>query len=283
MKIHPLSFAVCLLVVSSPIAKGNEHDGHDHHGHTSHADSQSDIQKNLSHLSVEDRQLAVAQKYCPVMSEVVLGEMGTPVKVEIGGRVIVVCCEDCVKQAQSEPAATLASLSEIQDRLATAAEIEASLAGMEPGDRDAAQAQGFCPIMTESALGSMGPPVKVVVAGQTIFVCCKGCGRKAQTYAEKTLATVASLREQVAQDADIEASFASLAPIDRGPARIQKFCAVMNDSRLGSMGTPVRVEIGDKVVYLCCEGCRRKALANSEQTLANAAQLQRNVAAESAE
>jgi hypothetical protein len=275
--------AACLLVLPSQFVSGHEHDEHDDHGHASSADAAVNIEKNLAELSIEDRQLAEAQRYCPVMPEVVLGEMGAPIKMDVDGHAVVVCCEGCAEQAQSDPAATLASLSKIKGRMATAAEIEASLAAMEPQDSAAAKAQGYCPVMTESALGSMGPPIKVSVAGEAVYVCCKGCGKKAQANAEKTLATVATLKEQVAQAADIEASFAALAPTDRGPARAQGFCAVMPDSPLGSMGAPVKVKVGDTDVYLCCAGCSRKALANPEQTLATVAQLQRKVAAEASE
>lgn len=275
--------AVCLLVLPSQLVSGHEHHEHGEHGQASSADAAVKIEENLAKLSVEDRQLAEAQRYCPVMPEVVLGEMGAPIKMEVDGRAVVVCCEGCVEQAQSDSAATLASLSKIEDRMAAAAEIEASLAAMEPQDRDAAKAQGYCPVMTESALGSMGPPIKVNVAGEEVYVCCKGCGKKAQANAEKTLATVASLKEQVAQAAEVEAGFAALAPSDRGPARAQGFCAVMPESPLGSMGAPVKVKVGDKAVYLCCAGCRRKALANPEQTLATVAELQRKVAAEASE
>jgi hypothetical protein len=34
--------------------------------------------------------------------------------------------------------------------------------------------QKVCPV-TDEPLGSMGPPVRVVVEGKTVFVCCKGC------------------------------------------------------------------------------------------------------------
>lgn len=275
--------AICLLLVQSSLLRAEEHHDHDGHQHdhdASGAEAAAKIQDNLAKLTDEERQLALAQRYCPIMPEVLLGEMGAPVKVDVDGHTVIVCCKGCAKQALADPAATLNALSTIQDRVAAAAEIEASLAAMEPQDRDAAKAQGFCPVMTESALGTMGQPVKVDVAGEAVFVCCKGCGKKAQANAEKTLATVATLKKQVAQAQVVEASFAALAPTDRGPARAQGFCAVMTDNPLGSMGAPVKVKLGDKDVFLCCAGCRAKALANVEQTLAAAAELHRKVAAE---
>ena len=275
--------AISLLLVQSPLLRADEHHDHDGHQHEHGAsgdDAAAKIEENLSQLTADDRQLALAQRYCPIMPDVLLGEMGAPVKVDLDGHAVIVCCKGCAKQAKADPAATLNALSAIQDRVAAAVEIEASLAAMEPQDRDAAKAQGFCPVMTESALGSMGPPVKVDVGGEAVFVCCKGCGKKAQANAEKTLATVATLKKQVAQAQEVEASFAALAPADRGPARAQGFCAVMTDNPLGSMGAPVKVKLGDKDVYLCCAGCRRKAIANPERTLAAVAELQRKVAAE---
>lgn len=279
-----IAFAA-LLILSSQSLRAQEHhdhDGHDHDHGSASGEAAAKIEDNLSKLSLEDRQLAEAQKYCPIMPEVSLGEMGPPIKVTVDGHAVMVCCKGCAKQAEAHPAATLNALSSIQDKVAAAAEIEANLASLEPNDREAAIAQGFCPVMTESALGSMGPPIKVEVNGQSVFVCCKGCGKKAQASPDKTLATVESLKKQVAQSQDIKASFAALAPADRGPARAQRYCAVMTDNLLGSMGAPVKVKVGDKSVYLCCAGCRRKALANPEQTLTAAAELQRKAAAEEA-
>jgi hypothetical protein len=39
------------------------------------------------------------------------------------------------------------------------------------------------------------------------------------------------------------------------------------------MGTPVRLEIQGKAVFLCCEGCREAAEADPEGTLKKAATL----------
>lgn len=276
MKRFHYAAAACLIALLPPVAWAHEHEDHDH-GPASGEAAQK-IHDNLAALSADDRQLAEAQKYCPVMPEVLLGEMGSPIKTTLDGHAVMVCCKGCAKAAEKNSQATLNALAKIQDKVAVAAEIDANLATLSPEDRDAAVAQGFCPVMTESALGSMGPPVKVDVNGQAVFVCCKGCGKKAQANPDKTLATVAALQKQVAQRQDIDASFAALAPADRGPARAQGYCAVMADNPLGSMGAPVKVKVGDKSVYLCCAGCRRKALADPEKTLTTAAELQRKIA-----
>jgi Cu(I)/Ag(I) efflux system membrane fusion protein len=45
-----------------------------------------------------------------------------------------------------------------------------------------------------------------------------------------------------------------LAPADRAIVAAQKVCPVTNKP-LGSMGTPVRLEVSGRVVFVCCEGC----------------------------
>lgn len=65
-----------------------------------------------------------------------------------------------------------------------------------------------------------------------------------------------------------KASLARLDPEDRKLAEEQKYCAVQNDKRLGSMGTPVKIMVKGQPVFLCCDGCKMKAESNPDQTLA---------------
>jgi Cu(I)/Ag(I) efflux system membrane fusion protein len=172
------------------------------------------------------------------------------------------------------------------------AKIEASLAKLSADDRKLAEAQRFCPILTTNRLGAMGVPVKVSVNGHPVFLCCGGCKEKALADPEATLAQVESLKAKViapttapaeasaAQstadaepDPDIRAALADLSPEDRRVAEAQRFCAVLNENRLGSMGTPFKLMIEGQPVFLCCEGCQEKAVANSKETLNKAIQL----------
>ncbi len=66
---------------------------------------------------------------------------------------------------------------------------------------------------------------------------------------------------------------AGLAPEDRSLAEAQQYCAVISGNHLGAMGAPVKVLVKGQVVFLCCEGCREKALANPDRTLARVQQL----------
>ena len=64
-----------------------------------------EIRKAMEPLSDADRALAEAQVICPV-TEVRLGSMGmgTPVKLEIEGRTVFICCEGCRDAWVNEPA-----------------------------------------------------------------------------------------------------------------------------------------------------------------------------------
>jgi hypothetical protein len=71
-----------------------------------------------------------------------------------------------------------------------------------------------------------------------------------------------------ARDADFTAALDQLPPEDRRLAEEQKYCAVMTENPLGSMGKPYKVMVEDQPVFLCCSGCKKKALADPQKTLA---------------
>lgn len=74
-------------------------------------------------------------------------------------------------------------------------------------------------------------------------------------------------------DAEIQDNLALLSPEDRKVAEAQRFCAVEEENRLGSMGKPFKVMVKEQPVFLCCKGCQRKALADPEKTLAKVREL----------
>ena len=75
------------------------------------------------------------------------------------------------------------------------AAIAAALAELPEEDRKLATEQRFCVVLGQSQLGSMGRPIKLEVEGQTVFVCCEGCTKRAKSDPKKTLAAVKRLRE----------------------------------------------------------------------------------------
>ncbi len=75
-------------------------------------------------------------------------------------------------------------------------------AKLSPADRALVEAQEWCVVSTDERLGSMGPPLKLDIKGQPVFVCCKGCKRKAESDPDKTLAKVAELKAKAKAERD---------------------------------------------------------------------------------
>lgn len=74
--------------------------------------------------------------------------------------------------------------------------VTATLAQLSETDRPLAEAQAFCAVQTHERLGSMGVPLKLDVQGKPVFVCCKGCEKKALSDPQATLARVEQLKAQ---------------------------------------------------------------------------------------
>jgi hypothetical protein len=65
----------------------------------------------------------------------------------------------------------------------------------------------------------------------------------------------------------IKAAMAKLSPDDRRLAEAQVFCAIDQESPLGSMGPIFKEMIQGQPVFLCCKGCVTEARTHPEQTL----------------
>jgi len=63
----------------------------------------------LSQLPRRDRALAEKQENCPV-TDMPLGSMGAPIKVDVNGRPVFICCEGCRPSLLKQPAKYLAKL-----------------------------------------------------------------------------------------------------------------------------------------------------------------------------
>ncbi len=109
-----IGFAACILFASGcnkanttsvAPAPGSDHQDHVGHDH----DGDSDIAKALASLPAEDQEAARMQKTCPVSDEP-LGSMGGPIKVNVEGRDVFICCEGCTDVLQGDPATFLAKL-----------------------------------------------------------------------------------------------------------------------------------------------------------------------------
>jgi hypothetical protein len=148
------------------------------------------------------------------------------------------------------------------------AEITAAIGKLPDADKTAAIAQRWCAVQQANRLGAMGTPVKVVVDGKPVLLCCQGCQKKALAGGKATLKAAETLKKA-------NVALNKLTPADRELAEAQRFCAVMDGSLLGGMGTPVKVTIEGKPVFLCCPSCEEEAQANPKDIVAKVAQLKK--------
>jgi uncharacterized protein (TIGR02231 family) len=75
------------------------------------------------------------------------------------------------------------------------------------------------------------------------------------------------------EQAQIKAAMAKLSAEDRRRAEAQVFCAIDQESPLGSMGPILKVTIKGQPVFLCCKGCEAEARAHPDETLAQLQKL----------
>lgn len=180
-------------------------------------DEEMKVQDVLAKLGADDRKLAEAQVYCPIKQNVRLGSMGMPESVVLRGQKVFLCCNACIKKARADEKGTLETVAKFKAeaksgiRRATLpasstpagghehgskeAKIKANLALLGP-DRPLAEAQGICPV-TDKPLGSMGKPIKIIVKGQPVFVCCDGCVEDVREDEAATLSKVEKLKAKV--------------------------------------------------------------------------------------
>jgi membrane fusion protein, copper/silver efflux system len=122
----------------------------------------------------------------------------------------------------------------------------------------------------------MGVPVKLMLDGQPVFVCCNGCVDEAQSDPAKFRKRAEELRAKgpasppapkpSKEEEKIRLSLSKLSPADRALAEAQKICPI-TDEPLGVMGTPVKVMVKGRPVFVCCKGCDEEALEKGEEML----------------
>lgn len=224
-------------------------------------------------LTEADRPLVERQRMCPVMEDTELGAHGAPIKLLVGNQTLFVCCEGCVEEVKKSPRQFLENSAKAQaNRQPPRPQVNVFWAA--EVDDAAIRAQDVCPVMNER-LGAHGRPLKVVVDGRPIFVCCEGCiDRVVQDrdlYFHK-LADVGSgqrtapLQEERPQtQGRIAVSYATEA--DRPAVEAQGLCPVMNQP-LGGHGTPIKIVVDGRSVFVCCQGCVDRVEKNSSLYLA---------------
>lgn len=81
---------------------GHDHADHEHGDQAQHGSGDAGVADALAELTPEDRSLAEKQRICPVSGEL-LGSLGTPLKVEVLGQQVFLCCEDCKAKLLEKP------------------------------------------------------------------------------------------------------------------------------------------------------------------------------------
>jgi hypothetical protein len=161
-----------------------------------------------------------------------------------------------------QPAAPTAAAAPLDEEQ----EIQAAIAELPEADRPLAVAQRWCAVEQDNRLGSMGAPIKVILDGKPVFLCCSGCTKRAKANVKATLGAAATLTK-------VTANLAKLSANDRREAESQKFCVIKQQVRLGSTGTPVKVTIDGKPIFVCCSSCAIQAAERPSETLSKATAL----------
>lgn len=121
--------------------------------------------------------------------------------------------------------------------------------------------QGTCPVSGQK-LGSMGKPPKVELGDKSLFVCCAGCIEKVKASPDQYLSKYYQSSGKEIRPGVYEATLADAEAIAK-----QEVCPVM-DEPLGGMGTPGKVNVKGKAVFICCAGCAKKLAAEPDKYLA---------------
>lgn len=219
----------------------------------------------IATVPATEQQLAAAaiarQKVCPVSGKP-LGSMGDPVKVEVNGQTLYVCCAGCVDAVKSNPEKYVTGKPPITVAIATAA------------DAAAIARQKVCPVMDEP-LGGMGTPIKVTIGDKPIYLCCKGCIKKVEAEPAKYLAMVygnhVSPTPVAASGEQVRPGVFKVTAADAPYIAAQKRCPVM-DEPLDTMGGPYKVNADGRAIYICCPGCAKKIAAEPHKYLTILAQ-----------
>ena len=145
-------------------------------------------------LAAGDPEAVGRQAVCPVTGDKF--DHGEPIKLLVDGQPMFVCCEGCVEEVNKSPdkfaapvrLESLRLMRQVADspgngRGEALPDNLVTLYGVKPGvdvtqataaDTTGIVQQRICPV-TRQPLGAHGPPLRVTVEGQRLYVCCQGC------------------------------------------------------------------------------------------------------------
>jgi hypothetical protein len=94
---------------STPAVADHDPAGHADGDHAQDSAANANITAAFAKLPAEDKTLAEKQKFCPVSGEL-LGTMGVPIKIDVKGQPVFICCDGCKEKLLSTPDEYLAKL-----------------------------------------------------------------------------------------------------------------------------------------------------------------------------
>jgi hypothetical protein len=157
-----------------------------------------------------------------------------PVDVVVEGRLVRVCAQECVATAKSKAADAIAKI----DAAVIAAQ-------------GASYPLKTCPVKGEE----LTDPQDVVVGTKLVRVCCKRCAGSVKKDATAAMAKV------------------DAAWIEEGKKTYKVDVCPVGGEKLGSMGEPVDVLYGTRLVRLCCKSCTKELRANGPKVIAKLDEL----------
>lgn len=100
----------------------------------------------------------------------------------------------CSDHPPASPPATAERPASPPTKPSEADEVAVERKKLSAADRSMVEAQEWCVVMTDERLGAMGPPIKLTIKGETVFICCKGCKKTAESNPDETLAKLKELK-----------------------------------------------------------------------------------------
>ncbi len=97
---------------TAPVTSESRDHSHGEDAHEGHG--ASEVAAEMAKLSPEDRKEAEAQKFCVVSNGSLLGSMGAPIKLDINGEAVFICCGGCKSAAMKNPEETLAIVAKLK-------------------------------------------------------------------------------------------------------------------------------------------------------------------------
>lgn len=155
---------------------------------------------------------------CPVSGEK-LGSMGDPLVLAYDGREVRLCCKGCVRSFEKDPDKYWA---EIDQRIAK--------------QQQSVYPLQTCPVSGES-LTAMGKPVELIYKNRLVRLCCNMCKKDFMRTPAKFLAKL---------DAAVISNQREHYPLET---------CMVSGGKLDSMGGPIEVVFGNRLVRFCCAGC----------------------------